>query len=130
VCYDRDRVGAWVVDRVPYVDSWGEYTAIGLERNGELVAGAVFNHYTEANLCVSWAANRGAITRGYLRAIFRYTFVQLGCRRVTGYIASRNDDSLKFATKVGAKFEGIMKHALPDDDLVIMGILREDCRWL
>lgn len=120
------------MQKIPHVETWGQFEAIGLERNGKPIAATIYHDYTRANILMSFAAIPGRrwLTREYLRAIFRYPFVQLGVRRVTGVIASRNSDSLRFAHKLGAKFEGTLKHALPDDDLVVMGILKEDCRWL
>ncbi len=132
LCFDRERVGKWVLERVPNVEGWGPFEAIGLEKHGALVAGTVYNYYSGTNIVMSWAAVPGKrwLTREYLQAIFRYPFMQLQCRRVTGYIASRNSDSLRFATKLGAKMEGVLEHYLPDDDVVVMGILKENCRWL
>lgn len=133
VVFDQPyRFGNWALKRVPYVETWGQFTAIGLERDGEPIAATIYHDYTYSNILMSFAAIPGKrwLTREYLRAIFRYPFVQLGCRRVTGVIASRNSDSLRFAHKLGARVDGVLKHALPDDDLVVMGILKEDCRWI
>lgn len=130
--FDSSAVGEWVRERVSHVDEWGPFTAIGLERDGELIAGTVYNHYTGANVMMSFAAIPGRrwLTRSYLRAMFRYPFAQLGVRRVTGFVASKNADSLRFSRHLGAREEGVMRQALPDDDLVIFGMLREECRWL
>lgn len=121
-----------MLERIPYVEEWGPHEAIGLERNGQLIAGTVYDHYTISNVNMSFAAMPGRqwLTRTYLQAMFRYPFVQLGVRRVTGLIASKNVDSLRFAAHLGATVDGVMKDALPDDDLVIMGILRARCKYV
>lgn len=133
IVYDeRERFGQWALERVPYVETWGQYEAIGLERYGEPIASTVYHDYTGSNVLMSFAAIPGKrwLTREYLSAIFLYPFVTLNVRRVTGIIAARNYESLKFATRLGAKLDGIMKNALPDDDAVIVGILREECRFI
>jgi RimJ/RimL family protein N-acetyltransferase len=130
--FDRDRLGAWASKRIEHFDlSEQLYTAIGLERDGEIIAVTVYNFYNGSNVAMSFAAVAGRrwLTREYLHAIFRYPFVQLGVRRVTGFVPAKNSDSLRFAHHLGAKLEGVMRHALPDDDLVILGILREDCKY-
>lgn len=132
LCFDRDRLGDWASLRISHFDpSQQPYTAIGLKRAGEIIAATIYNYYSGSNVAMSFAAIPGRrwLTRAYLHAIFRYPFVQLGVRRVTGFVAAKNSDSLRFAHHLGAKLEGVMKHALPDDDLVILGILREDCRY-
>lgn len=130
--FDRERVGAWAAERIPYVTTWGDwYQAIGLERDGELIAATVYNFYSGSSIAMSFAAVPGRrwLTRAYLATIFRYPFVQLGVRRVTGFIASRNTNSIRFAEHLGAKREGLMRDALPDDDLLVYGLLRSECRY-
>lgn len=114
------------------MDDWGNFEAIGLERDGRPIAATIYNHFADSNIVMSFAAIPGKrwLTRAYLSAIFRYPFVQLGVRRVTGFVALKNTDSLRFAKHLGAKTEGLMRHALPDDDLVVLGILKHECRWI
>jgi RimJ/RimL family protein N-acetyltransferase len=120
-----------VLARIP-VDGWGEFEAIGLERNGELIAGTVYNHYTGPSVMTSIAGIPGRrwLTRGYLGAIFRYPFVQLGCRRITACIETRNWQSLRFVKHLGFKYEGVLRHGAADDDLILLGMLRDECRYL
>ena len=55
------------------------YTSMGWERNGEVVAGCIFNCWEPGeDIELTVAAERGAITRGYLRAMGRYVRDQLG----------------------------------------------------
>ena len=106
---------------------------MGLERDGELQAVAVYNFYTGTDIAMHIAAVPGRrwMTRESVRVAFRYPFVQLGCRRVTGYIASKNADSLRLAQHLGFVREGLKREAAEDgDDLVVLGMLRKECRWL
>jgi RimJ/RimL family protein N-acetyltransferase len=45
-------------------------------------------------------------------------------------VASRNEAALKLDEHLGFKREGYLRQMLPDDDVVLMGMIREDCRWL
>lgn len=130
---ERERCGAWAKARIPHVSSWGEwYQALGLERAGELVAAVIFNLYSSEDIAMHVAAVPGRrwMTREFLRAAFRYPFVQLRVRRVTGYVPAKNTVAIAFDEHLGFEREGLLRHALPDDDVVILGMLRERCRYL
>lgn len=127
------RFGEWAKTRIPYVESWGEgHQVIGLESDGEIQAACIYNCYSGADIAIHIAAVPGRrwLTRSYLRTCFIYPFIQLGVRRLTGYVPSRNADALRLDLHLGFKQEGVMRHALWDDDLIVLGMLRSECRWL
>lgn len=128
----KDRCGEWARGRIPHVDSWGEwFEAIGLERDGELVAVVVYNLYSQCDIAMHVAAEPGRrwMTRAFLRTVFRYPFVQLECRRVTGFVPAKNFDAQRFDEHIGFTREGLMREALPDDDVIVYGMLERECRW-
>ena len=51
-------------------------------------------------------------------------------RRVTALVPAKNTAALRFDLHLGFKQEGVVRHALPDDDIIILGLLREDCRFI
>lgn len=129
---DKRRVGEWARSRIR-VESWGDwYEAIGLEHDGTLVAAVVYTWHSDADVHMHIAVDCGGryLTREALRAAFRYPFRQLGCRRVTGLIAAKNDASRRIAEKLGFVREGVKRHGMPDDDLIVYGLLREECRFV
>jgi RimJ/RimL family protein N-acetyltransferase len=101
-----------------------------LEEDGELLAVVVFNLYSGADIAMHIAAVPGRrwMTREFLRVAFRYPFVQLGCRRVSGFVPASNADAQRFDEHLGFRREGLMRHALPDDDIIVYGMLREEAR--
>lgn len=129
----RERCGEWARERIPHVPSWGEwYQALGLERDGELQAVVVYNLYSGADIAMHVAAVPGGrwMTRSFLRAVFRYPFVQLGCRRVTGYVPASNAVALRFDLHLGFQPEGRMREALENgEDVIVLGMLERECRW-
>jgi RimJ/RimL family protein N-acetyltransferase len=130
---ERDRCAEWARQRIPHVPSWGEWCeAIGLEEDGELLAVVVFNFMSECDIAMHVAAIPGRrwLNREFLRVAFRYPFVQLKLQRVTGYVPEKNVDALRFDSHLGFQREGLMRRALPDDNVVVLGMLREECRWL
>ena len=127
---ERDRCAEWARQRIAHVPSWGEWCeAIGLEDDG-LLAVVVYNLYSGSDIAMHIAAVPGRrwMTREFLRVAFRYPFVQLGCRRVSGYVPASNTDAQRFDEHLGFVREGLMRHALPDDDIIVYGMLREEAR--
>lgn len=110
------------------------YTAFGVESAaGNMVAGAVFNQHTGANIEVSVYAP-GALRRGFIRAIMHYAFVQLGCCRLTARTRRGNRAMRTILPKMGFGYEGTMRRfygPTRSDDAFMFGLMRENAeRWL
>lgn len=116
---------------MPHVDTWGnEYVAMGWERHGELVSGVVYNHFSGNDIAMHVCGTGFWATRAALKVYFEYPFLQLKCQRVTAYVASKNAKCLTLVNRLGFTPEGRLREGLPDDDLMVFGMLRRECRWL
>lgn len=107
--------------------------AIGLERNGELVAGVVYEGYNKHNIWMHVGAAPGKrwMTREYLKACFAYPFLQCGVSRISGYVNASNLEARKFDEHLGFKQEAILSGAAPDGgDVIIYVMRREDCKYV
>lgn len=111
---------------------WGQFTSIGLVRDGELIAGVIYNNWSAANVCMHVAAMPGRmwLVPEYLYAIFDYPFNEHNLRRVTGIVPKKNAAARRLDEHVGFKLEGSLRHALPHDDLLVYGMLRRECRFI
>lgn len=130
---ERERFAEFAKTRIPHIDSWGEwYQAIGLERDGEPIAAVVYNYYSRCDIAMHVAAVPGRrwMTRAYLQAVFQYPFLQLKVNRVSGYVPAKNWDVQRFDEHLGFIREGVMRKALEDDDVIVYGMLKEECRFL
>ena len=130
---DKQRVIDWVAERVEEDDFGSGAIGIGLEENGELIAGVVFNLYTGPSISMHVAAIPGKrwMTREYLWTCFAYPFLQLKCNRVTGLVRIDNLVAQKFDEHLGFKREGVLRRACTDGtDMIVYGMLREECRFL
>jgi hypothetical protein len=120
IVYD-DRVAWFVADRIgsPIVPP---FTCIGLERDGQIVAGGVFNIYTGPDIQLTIAADKGCVTRALLRAWKHYVIEQSGCLRVT--VETEQPAVVDMALRLGGKIEGIKRHLFGQRrDGYVIGIL-------
>src|SRR5579859_6268505 len=94
---EQKRIVDWVGARVGENGFEGA-KAIGLEQDGQLIAGVVYNLFTGPSVCMHVAAEPGKLwaTPEFLFAAFAYPFVSLGCRRVTGLVSASNKAARKF----------------------------------
>lgn len=106
---------------------------VGLEHDGNLIAGVVYAQKTSANVHMHVASNgsRHWMTPEYLGFCFAYPFFHLKCERVTGFVRSDNIDAQRFDEHLGFIREGRLRRACADGtDLIVYGMLREECRFL
>ena len=133
---NRDKlVAEWVAARIPIFEFGSSpYTALGIANEaGVLLAGVVYQNYTKVDIHMHVAALPGRrwMSRHFLGECFRYPFEQLKCRRVTGLVPAKNAVAAKFDEHLGFTWEGRIRRILPDgDDVIVYGMLREECRFL
>lgn len=107
--------------------------AIGLERDGVMVAASVFEGFNGQNVWVHLAAEPGArwMTRDYLRYCFHYVFNEMGVKRLSGYVNASNAAARRVNEHFGYQKEAVLKGAAPDGGDVILYVMwRQDCRFL
>lgn len=76
-----------------------------------------------------WLAAPGCITRRNLRLVFEFVFGSLGCARCTAHAKSDEPEWISVLERIGFRREGVKRKAWHGIDLVMFGMLREECRW-
>lgn len=117
---------------------FGEYTALAKVDNTGIVVGVIYNNFTTdssrkiINCEMHVAARPGAkwATREFLFHAFNYPFNEMGCKRVTGLVKEDNTQALKTNYRLGFKKEGVIRKGMDDQDLILLGMLRSECRFL
>lgn len=107
--------------------------SLGLERDGELVAGVLYEGYNGPNVWMHVAAVPGRrwMSRDYLWYCFHYPFNEMNVQRISGYVNANNEQARKFDEHLGFKVEATLSGAAPDGgDVLIYVMRREDCRFL
>lgn len=134
VLFGADRaVTKWVAARIPGFQIASEAKALGVVKDGQLVAGIVYERFNgvhiEASIAalpdVSWAS------RGTLFSMFHYPFGTLGCQVISVIVPMSNLASINLASKLGFEPEAIIRFAAHDgSDILVMKMYRKNCRWI
>lgn len=106
---------------------------IGLKKDGDMIAGVLFDDYNGNNVWMHVAAEPGArwMNREYLFTCFGYPFNQLQCKRITGWVEASNEKARRFDEHLGFSQEAVLEGAARDGgDVLIYKMMRDDCRFL
>ena len=131
--YGRDDILLpWAAERIGIPGFQPGAQSIGIGEGG-LVRGAVVYDSIGPADCSMHVASDGSrrwLTREFLAHVFAYPFIQLGLRRVTAMVPAKNLHAIRFDEKLGFVREGYHPHGMPDDDLISLGMLRKNCRFI
>lgn len=122
----------WAEDRLQVRFSGIEAKWISvLDDSGNLLGVVIYTRFTVTNCEMSVAAaSPKFLSRRALRAFFGYPFNQLGLERVTSLISVDNAKSYKLCRGLGFSVEGCLRKWFSPLDGMVMGLLKEECKWL
>ena len=128
---DQERLISWASEVIGFTPR-PDVQHMGWQENGVLRAVVLWDGFSECDCNIHIASDGTGrwLRRPFLRAAFAHPFAQWNLRRVTALVPSKNTAALRFDLHLGFKREGVIRHALPDDDITILGLLREDCRFI
>ena len=131
--YDLEQVLPFAQSLIPGLARTDGMRCIGLRKDGELVAAAVYEGFNGQNMWVHLAGVPGQrwMTRDFLRAGFAYPFLVCGVQRLSGYVNSSNLAARRLNEHFGYRVEATLKGAAPDGgDVLIYVLWRKDCRYV
>lgn len=130
----RKRGLDWLVPRLDAgFGNWDTASSLFMEKNGEIIACVAYNNwYPALSVEISVAASKpNWLTRQFLADVFHYPFNVWEMRRVGSSIAASNEQSVRFCEHLGFTREGCIRKGAPNgDDLLLYGLLKEECRYL
>lgn len=97
---------------------------------GRPLCAVAFSEFNFSNIELTIVSEPGGLTRAVMRHVATYTFIKLGCRRITVRTKRRNKLAAKMAIRFGFTFEAPSKHFFGDDDALVYRMLKADCPWL
>lgn len=111
----------------------GPHYVIGLERDGEIIAGALYERCNGKNAFLHFASNekKDWASKSFVREVFTYPFVTLGYERLSTVLASSNEETMDFDLHIGFREEARLVNAAHDgSDQVYLVMWKKDCKWL
>ena len=127
----KEAIGEWVAQQVGQTCEWGSFYALGIVRDGQIIAGVVFNNFNGSNATCHIAAP--VFTRmlpEMVRHSCKYAFEFCGLRRLTGMVPSNEPKILAFDKHLGFEEEFVMKDGAPGADMHVLVMWPDKCRWL
>lgn len=129
--FDQEqRVDEFVRQYVPGASLPG-FRAIGLERDGELTAGILYENFNDSNVWCHIAAKPGghSMNRDFIRALFAYPFGQLGLRRMSAYVKESNHQVRGFMNNLGFRCEAVLEEAGDGGETMMIYCMKKEwCR--
>lgn len=128
----HERVMHFVADTLR-VAPFEKYAALGLESDGRLIAGVIFDNRAEASIMMHVASDgsRHWMTPAYMAACFRYAFIQEKVNLIVGLVRADNVDAQRFDEHLGFKKRGQLPQACTDGtDFIVYGMLKSECRYI
>lgn len=103
--------------------------AIGLVRSGRIVAGVLFEKWTDTNVWMHIAIEPGTIVSpAWARYAFAYPFDEAGRHRITADVDDANLPCRELVERIGFRVEATLAGAARrGGDLLLYRLLREDC---
>lgn len=102
------------------------FTTMGIEKDGEIIGGVLFNIYTGHDIHVSLAGS--GWTRSFLRYVGQYLYDQLCVERFTAITEKQNVVDIVY--RLGGRKEGVIRnHFGFGRDGIILGVLRDEYRY-
>lgn len=123
------EIGNWVAERIAGEFSSENSSAIGLQKDGETIAGVIYENWNRQSIFCHIAIE-GLMTKGYLRAIFDYPFNVCKVKKIIVPVVSNHAKSIKLVTKMGFVEEARLKDASPNGDIIFLTLTKENCRFL
>ena len=111
---------------------WGPCSAFGVEKDGKLVQGIVFEQYTGSNVMIHIYGVPGEKwrNRAFWWLCSAYPFTQLGCDRITAFISESNSQAMRLAEHYGMERECVMEGAMYGANINVMVLWKNKSRWL
>lgn len=127
---DKERVGAWVAEQVGQRAPWSGHYAMGVETNGELTAGFVFESFNGVNAMVHIAVTKP--NKAFVKLLdhgYRYAFEYCGLRRLTGLVEATNEKACRLNKHLGYIEEARLAGAGPEEqDIIVFALWPENYR--
>lgn len=102
---------------------------IGRVERDRIVAVFGVDSWTGEDCELFMAATPRGLSRDLLGTVSDYLFGMLGCTRITCRVKATNGPMLALIERLGFTQEGRLRRALQGTDVLVFGMLKEECPW-
>lgn len=122
----------WLCQRIRTPALGHDAKAIGLMRGDKIVAVVGYERFSgnDCSVHIAYDSEHGAIPPAFWTAVYAYPFNQLEQDRVTSLVRSDNVPAIRFCDRQGFAREGLLRRGAGDADLIVFGMLREECKFI
>lgn len=124
-----DEVGLWVSERLKGTWFPQGSIAFGQTKDGKINAGVIFDRYNHASISSSIAVE-APLTREFVKFILNYAFNTANVNCIVNVVSTANAKSLRLTEHFGFKRVAVIPNAMPDGDMVIYTITKEQCKFM
>tara|TARA_R110000868_G_scaffold247991_3_gene504353 strand:+ start:7868 stop:8314 length:447 start_codon:yes stop_codon:yes gene_type:complete len=128
--FDAELIGPWVAERTGGKWTKGRGSAIGKIKDGELVAGILYEDSNGTNIMGHIAGEGQWLDKTLLWIMFDYPFRQLGVNRITASVNSDNVKSIAFLERIGFIMEARLHGATSKGDILLFRMFKSECKYL
>lgn len=121
-----DPVGAWVAARTIGLYH-GNSAAIGLEREGKIVAGVIYENFLHTTINCHITID-GRMNKKFISAIFNYPFKVCNVEKIIVLVTEDNEKSIKLVKNMGFTEEARITRS--NGDMIYFTLLRNNCKFL
>jgi RimJ/RimL family protein N-acetyltransferase len=132
VCFEiiSDHLaGHWTAEKIEGGYFEARSRSIGLKRNGEFVAGVIYENWNRQSITCHIAIF-GRLTPRYLAVIFDYPFVVCDVKKIIVPVDATNLKSVILVENMGFKEEARIKDGMANGDLILYTLAKENCKYL
>jgi RimJ/RimL family protein N-acetyltransferase len=132
VCFELitdHSAGHWTAECIDgkYFEAMSQ--SIGLKKNGEFVAGVIYENWNRRSITCHIAIS-GRLTPRYLAVIFDYPFNVCDVKKIIVPVDATNSKSVILVEKMGFTEEARIKDGMADGDMILYTLAKEDCKYL
>jgi hypothetical protein len=121
----------WLTSRVPCALTERATGIKAVDDAGEIHGVVIYDNWTKNSCEAHMAVDSPIVWRSLLGPAFQYPFEQIGIGLILGIIPARNVKSLKHSLHMGfEELTRIHDGWAKGEDLVLIEMRKEKCRWL
>lgn len=126
---DFERCREWMRQQMQTASC--EDVAIGLEKNGELIAATSYGKFNQVSMHAHIAIAEGErLNREFAWFMLYYPFVQIGVNALIVLVDSSRERAIRLQNHLGYQTIAEIPDSCPNGPMLVRVLYKHNCRWL